>query len=180
MSVFKSWGSPHNQTSPGWLRGAEAAAGCDSELRVSVWYWLNKPRAAWANCPSQIQAPLSPGSAVPPHLKQNYALESGMETKPTRQRTTAPHFLLLSVEFPKLTMPSTNPSEPVLANSCSKQPALTWIWSEFPPKPPGMMQMLCLGINPWETVRSQHCAVDTAVSGAFQGGFLRQRHCCGT
>lgn len=40
--------------------------------------------------------------------------------------------------------------------------------------------MLCLGINPRESVRSQHCTVDSAVSGALQRGPLGQQCCSGT
>lgn len=60
----------------------------------------------WANCPSQIQTSLSPGSAVPPPFKAKLRFGVRNEIKPTRQRTTSHHFLLLSAEFPKLTMPS--------------------------------------------------------------------------
>lgn len=42
-----------------------------------------------------------------------------------------------------------------------------------------MMRVPCLGINLWKIVRSQHCAVDTAVSGALQRGFLGQHLCSG-
>lgn len=116
----------------------------------------------------------------PPPCKAKLRIGFRNETKPTRQRTTSHHFLLLSVEFPKLTMPSrSTPLSQPPGKSCSNQPALTWIRSELPPKPPGMMQVPCLGINPWETVRSQRCAVDTAVSGALQRGFLGQHLCSG-
>lgn len=106
MPISKCLDSPHNQTSPGWLRGAEAAAGCDSELRVHVGIDLINQGLLWANCPSQTQTSLSPGSAGPPPFKAKLRFGSRNEIKPTRQRTTSHHFLLLSVGFPKSTMPS--------------------------------------------------------------------------